>query len=159
MNIPPLNELHIHESPALRAIAETFDVTSALVPSLAFRMVELAREADGIGLAGPQIGLPYRVIVCKLQEQWSFLMNPRIVWISHHRVGAAEGCLSLPGIKVNVVRPCAVRVAHTMADRSIRSIEACDLAARVLQHEIDHLDGILITDRGLSGGIEPVGGG
>jgi peptide deformylase len=109
-------------------------------------MVDTMRAAPGIGLAAPQVGVLLRAIVCEVDENLHLLVNPEIVRAEGEEVGT-EGCLSIPGYIGDVRR--AVRVVvkgKNRAGKDVR-IKAEGLLARCLQHEIDHIDGVLFTDR------------
>jgi peptide deformylase len=113
------------------------------------RMAALMHDAIGIGLAAPQVGISHRVLVYRIEPDSPTvaLVNPAIEWSSREEEIAEEGCLSLPLVHVDVERPVAVLV-HARDERGDEIvIEATGLEARVIQHEIDHLDGILILDR------------
>lgn len=115
-------------------------------------MFETMYHAEGIGLAAPQIGLSQRIIVVDLRredhpEERLALINPRVVWESAEREKEPEGCLSIPGLEEVVERPAAVRVEGFDPGGEPLSIEADELFARALQHEIDHVDGVLFLDR------------
>ena len=117
-------------------------------------MFETMYHADGIGLAAPQIGLPVRVLVVDLRRQEEevephrvALVNPVVTWSSEETAKQPEGCLSIPGLEEVVQRPISVRVEGSDPDGNDVIIEADELFARALQHEIDHLDGILFVDR------------
>jgi peptide deformylase len=109
-------------------------------------------HAEGIGLAAPQVGVSTRVIVLDLRrededDEPMALVNPRLVWKSDETAKQPEGCLSIPTLEEVVERPAQVRVeAHDPEGEPI-AIEAGELLARALQHEIDHLDGVLFLDR------------
>jgi len=105
------------------------------------------RAADGVGLAAPQIGVPWRLFVAEVDEQVYALINPRVVKSSEETETADEGCLSLPGLRGAVERPARVTVRGQNRRGKEQTIEAEGLLARCFQHEIDHLDGILYTDR------------
>lgn len=113
------------------------------------RMTRLMRDALGVGLAAPQVGLLHRLLVFQagLDAPPTALANPRIEWSSDELETGEEGCLSLPGVVVDVERPLHVRVVGVDASGDPLTIEASGLEARVIQHEIDHLDGVLIVDR------------
>ncbi len=115
-------------------------------------MFETMYHAEGIGLAAPQIGLSQRIIVVDLRreerpEERLAIINPRVVWESTAKEKEPEGCLSIPGLEEVVERPAAVRVEGLDPTGEPLSIEADELFGRALQHEIDHVDGILFLDR------------
>jgi peptide deformylase len=113
------------------------------------RMRELMDAAAGVGLAATQVGIVERVLVysVELDSPSAALVNPEIVWRGDELETADEGCLSIPGIHVEVERNVHVRVEALDETGSPVEIEASGLEARVLQHEIDHLDGVLMLDR------------
>lgn len=113
------------------------------------RMIGIMRDAMGVGLAATQLGLLRRLLVFQAgpDSEPTALVNPKIEWVSELAVVAEEGCLSLPGVSMDVERPLHARVAGSDAEGEAVRIEASGLEARVLQHEIDHLDGVLILDR------------
>jgi len=113
------------------------------------RMGELMGDALGVGLAAPQVGVLHRLLVYRVgpQSDLAALVNPEIEWTGGDLETMEEGCLSLPDVLVDVERPVHVRVrAHNAFGEQIL-VEASGLDARVIQHEIDHLDGVLIVDR------------
>ncbi len=113
------------------------------------RMGELMHDALGIGLAATQLGVLHRVLVYRayVDDPITALVNPVLEWTSDELELGEEGCLSLPGVHVEVERPARLRVrAQDPAGKKLE-IEAEGLEARVIQHEIDHLDGVLILDR------------
>ena len=135
--------------PVLRSRAlpvERFD--DALVDE-ARRMGQVMHDALGIGLAATQVGVMHRVLVYRVEAEAAIgaLVNPQLEWASDEREPMEEGCLSLPGVLVEVERPVHVRVRAQDERGEGQLIEASGLEARVLQHEIDHLDGVLILDR------------
>jgi len=118
----------------------------ASIQTLIDDMVDTMREAPGIGLAAPQVGVTLRVIVCEVDENLHCLVNPEIIRAEGEQVGN-EGCLSIPGYIGEVKRFDRVVVkAKNRAGKDVR-VKADGLLARCLQHEIDHIDGILFTDR------------
>ncbi len=150
--MPPLSPfsrpLHLRLYPAavLRRQAVGFDAFGGPAESLAAAMLSLMRRRHGIGLAAPQVGLSVRLLVADIGEGAVVLANPEVVPLPGNEI-AAEGCLSLPGVSVEVARARAIEVAGMdLAGRPQRFV-ARGLLARVLQHETDHLDGILIIDR------------
>jgi peptide deformylase len=122
------------------------DAVRALLP----RMFATMYRAPGIGLAGPQVGQLLRVIAIDLmadnQPNPISLVNPEIVALSDELAAREEGCLSLPGMYAEVTRPARVKVRYLDQTGAKREIEADGLLAACLQHEIDHLDGILFVD-------------
>jgi peptide deformylase len=113
-------------------------------------MFETMYDAQGIGLAGPQVGVGRRIIVVDVKEEGSqpfAMLNPRIVASSEETEKGEEGCLSIPGVSGVVNRPAAVVVEGLDRHGKPMRMEADGLLARCLQHEIDHLDGILFLDR------------
>jgi peptide deformylase len=113
------------------------------------RMVAIMRDGMGVGLAATQLGVLRRLLVFQAgaDSEPTALVNPEIEWLSDEVVVAEEGCLSLPRVSMDVERPLHARVSGLDADGEPIQIEASGLEARVLQHEIDHLDGVLILDR------------
>ena len=113
------------------------------------RMVALMHDAMGIGLAATQLGILRRLLVFQAgaEAEPTALVNPRVEWQSEEVVVAEEGCLSIPKVTVDVERPLHARVSGSDHRGQPLLIEASGLEARVLQHEIDHLDGILMLDR------------
>lgn len=113
------------------------------------RMGDLMGDALGVGLAATQVGVLHRVLVYRVQQQApvAALVNPEIEWAGKDTETMEEGCLSLPGVLVDVERPIHVRVKASDQQGAPILIEASGLEARVIQHEIDHLDGVLILDR------------
>jgi peptide deformylase len=110
-------------------------------------MLVTMREREGVGLAANQVGRLRRVLVAGIEEDEYVLINPVIEARSDETEVLAEGCLSIPGIQVDVERPVAVTVSGQDAAGEEIRFEAEGLLARVFQHEIDHLDGVLILDR------------
>lgn len=137
-----------HPNPALRASAADVDpAADTELESLVKAMAEAMYSAPGIGIAAPQVGVLKRVIAFDLDEGLIALCNPVIVSTSQDTEIEEEGCLSLPGITVPIERSVAVVCeALNLKGEPVR-IEATDLAARMLQHETDHLNGLLIIDR------------
>ncbi len=113
------------------------------------RMIAIMRDGMGVGLAATQLGLLRRLLVFQagVDSEPTGLVNPSIEWRSEEAEIAVEGCLSLPRVVMDVERPLHVRVEGLGVEGERMTIEASGLEARVLQHEIDHLDGVLILDR------------
>jgi len=110
-------------------------------------MAETMYDENGVGLAAPQVGVDKRLIVFDVDDRLAALCNPAIIEFSDEKVIDDEGCLSVPGITVPVERSWRVVCAGQTIEGTDITIEAEDMLARVLQHEIDHLDGVLILDR------------
>jgi peptide deformylase len=135
--------------PVLRARALPVERFDADLAAEVERMGALMHDALGIGLAATQVGVLHRLLVYRAypEDPLTALVNPELTWTSEELDVAEEGCLSLPGVHVEVERPARVRVrAHDPSGEPLE-IEAEGLEARVIQHEVDHLDGILILDR------------
>jgi peptide deformylase len=114
-------------------------------------MLEAMHEAKGIGLAAPQVGVLKRVIVADVsrpdEEPRAYRMaNPEILWRSEEEVSGEEGCLSLPEQYGDVTRPARIKVRYLDYQNEIREMEADGLLARCIQHEADHLEGVLFVD-------------
>jgi peptide deformylase len=143
-------EIRLMGDPVLRERAAEVDAVDQAVRHLAESMFDTMYEAEGVGLAGPQVGVALRLIVVDPREDHiapMALVNPRVVESSAATDRAEEGCLSIPGLRDVVERPMTVTVeALDLGGQPVR-VEAQGLHARVLQHEIDHLDGVLFLDR------------
>jgi len=113
------------------------------------RMIHIMQDGMGVGLAATQLGVLRRVLVYQAgsDNEPSALVNPVVEWMSDEQAIAEEGCLSLPRVTMDVERPLHARFTGRDVDGEPVVLEASGLEARVLQHEIDHLDGILILDR------------
>ena len=146
-----LAQIRQYPDPVLRMEAREVEAFDESVTALVERMTRLMEEARGVGLAATQLGILRRVLVYQAAEEdpVSVLVNPRLVSSADEQEAGEEGCLSLgaASVVVEVERPMRVTVeASTPAGEPIR-IEAEGLEARVLQHELDHLDGVLTIDR------------
>lgn len=147
-----IREIVLMGDPVLRQEAADVTAFDDDLRTLVRDMWETMYHAEGIGLAAPQVGVSRRVLVVDLRrddepEARVALVNPRVVWASDDEEKEPEGCLSIPGLEEVVVRPWAVRVEGFDPDGHPVAVEADELFARALQHEIDHLDGILFVDR------------
>jgi peptide deformylase len=111
-------------------------------------MIESMHKEKGVGLAGPQIGLLKRVFVTHAEKDSPrVFINPTIIWTSQEQVKYEEGCLSVPGIWADVIRPESVKIQAWNENGRAFTLEATGMLARVIQHEYDHLEGILFIDR------------
>jgi peptide deformylase len=142
-----MNVLH-HPSPILKTRAHEIDPSQdAGLRDLVRAMAETMYDEAGIGLAAPQVGVDKRVIVFDIDDNLAALCNPVITEFSDETACDDEGCLSVPGITIPIERSTRIVCAGQTIEGNDIVIEAEDLLARVLQHEIDHLDGVLILDR------------
>ena len=135
--------------PVLKSSATPVDRFDDSLRQQVSRMAGVMNDALGVGLAAPQLGISQRLIVYRVGPDAPLiaLANPEIEWASEDREGSDEGCLSIPGVMVDVERPVHVRVRAQDEEGEPRSVEASGLEARVIQHEMDHLNGVLILDR------------
>jgi peptide deformylase len=135
--------------PVLKTKARPVDRFDSALLEEVQRMGVLMNDALGIGLAATQLGVPHRVLVYRVEHESpvNALINPEMEWKSKDTETMEEGCLSLPGVHVDVERPIHVRVRGHDETGETLLIEASGLEARVIQHELDHLDGVLILDR------------
>lgn len=135
--------------PVLRTKARPVERFDQALREEVERMGELMGDALGVGLAAPQVGVLHRLLVYRVQLQGpvAALVNPEIEWAGKDTETMEEGCLSLPGVLVDVDRPVHVRVRGLDEGGEPVLVEASGLEARVIQHEMDHLDGVLILDR------------
>jgi peptide deformylase len=135
--------------PVLRTRARPLAQVDDTLRSEVQHMGQLMGDALGVGLAATQLGVLHRVLVYRVQQQApvAALVNPEIEWSGRELETMEEGCLSLPGALVDVERPVHVRVRALDQRGDQIVVEASGLEARVIQHEIDHLDGVLILDR------------
>jgi peptide deformylase len=135
--------------PVLKSRATPVDRFDDSLRTQVARMGAIMNDALGVGLAAPQVGLSQRLLVYRVGADAPLvaLVNPELEWTSDDGEEAEEGCLSIPGIGVDVDRPVHVRVRARDEFGDDRLVEASGLEARVIQHEMDHLDGVLILDR------------
>ena len=135
--------------PVLRTRARAVERFDEALRSEVERMGALMGDALGVGLAATQVGVLHRVLVYRVQHQApvAALVNPEVEWTGKELETMEEGCLSLPSVLVDVERPVHVRVRALDERGEPLVVEASGLEARVIQHEIDHLDGVLILER------------
>ena len=151
MKYPKLEKLHIlhYPDPRLREHAENMRKIDSFLKELAGRMNELMDEAQGVGLAAPQLGCPFRLVVLNTEREPGHgraFINPVIVAREGRELGE-EGCLSVPGVWAKVRRATKVRVRALTPEGEEVEMEAEGLLARAWQHELDHLEGGLFVDR------------
>ncbi|MEM1329671.1 MAG: peptide deformylase [Planctomycetota bacterium] len=158
---PATLRIVLHPAEVLRQKADPVGKVTEEVRQIASRMLEVMRSAEGIGLAAPQVGLPWRMFVCDVptdpdepagehpigSEGPEVHIDPVVIDPEGGAELMEEGCLSLPGIRGEVPRPPIVTVESTNLKGERAAKRAAGLLARCWQHEIDHLDGVLILDR------------
>jgi peptide deformylase len=137
--------------PRLQAISTDVEKVDAEIRKLVDDMTESMYAADGIGLAAVQIGVPKRVIVIDLDQKEGAknpiaYINPKIIWASDEVAVFEEGCLSVPEIWDDVERPAKIKAEYLDRDGNKQTLEADGLLATCLQHEMDHLNGVLFID-------------
>ena len=138
-------------APCLKQKAAFVPEVSAELLRLMDDMLETMYVAPGIGLAAPQVGVSQRILVIDISKEdepkspWR-MINPEIIWASDEDNVYEEGCLSVPEHYADVIRPAAVKVRYRNYDNALTQIDAEGLLATCLQHEMDHLDGILFID-------------
>jgi peptide deformylase len=138
--------------PRLKKISKPVEKVDDEIRKLMDDMLQTMYEAPGIGLAAPQVGVLKRVIVVDIDREGAqtgplVMANPEIVDVSDEDASYEEGCLSVPEHYAEVQRPARVKIRYLDRDNEIRTLEAEGLVATCLQHEIDHLDGILFIDK------------
>jgi peptide deformylase len=144
-------DIIIAPDPRLKLKCKPVAKVDAKVVRLMADMLETMYAAPGIGLAAPQVGVTQRIIVLDVAREDEKpapikMANPELVWVSDEDVTYNEGCLSLPEHYADVARPKAIRVRYLDHQNEIRELEAEGLLATCIQHEMDHLDGILFVD-------------
>lgn len=152
-----LGPIRLLGDPVLRARAAPVESFDADLVALARAMLGAMYAAPGRGLAAPQVGVPLRLFV--MDEGWKegapdprVFVNPEIAWASEEQATREEGCLSIPGRTFRVTRPARVRLRWQGLDGAAREEAFAGFAAACVQHEADHLDGVLICDIGEGGG-------
>ncbi len=135
--------------PVLKSSATPVDRFDDSLRRQVSRMAGIMNDAIGIGLAAPQLGISQRLLVYRVGPDAPLiaLANPELEWAGEDAEPGEEGCLSIPGVAVDVERPVHVRVRAQDEHGEQRLVEASGLEARVIQHEMDHLDGVLMLDR------------
>ena len=146
MTAPAPYDIRRIGDPVLRQRANEITEVDGKLVQLAEDMVETMYAAPGVGLAGPQVGVQKRIFVYDVGDGPQTIINPEIVE-SDGEWAYEEGCLSIPGLAFELVRPKQVHLRGYDLDGNELSIEADELLARCFQHELDHLDGILYIDR------------
>lgn len=152
--------IHVYGDPVLREEAQDVEALTPDLAQLFADMLDTMHGADGIGLAAPQVGRRERVFVVDVSPliengkldgadvppQPMVFVNPEVTWESDVETDYEEGCLSIPDVREKVWRPDAVKVTYRDADFAEQHLHAEGMLARVIQHELDHLDGVLFLD-------------
>ena len=148
---PPL-DIHYLGDRALRTPAKRIAKVDDKIRTLVKEMLQTMYSADGIGLAAPQVGINKQLIVidCDLQNPDTpplVLINPQITKFGNQLCNSEEGCLSIPGVYLEVTRPEEIEVSYKNESGKPCKLKAKDLLSRVIQHEMDHLNGVMFVDR------------
>lgn len=138
-------DLSVFPDSVLRKCCEPVEYFDSALNDLLAEMLKFMKHHRGIGLAAPQIGISKRLFVCEIEKQSFIAINPGIKQ-EDEEVEMTEGCLSLPGLEISIPRHRRIHLKCQDADGQSRSFMLTDLWARVAQHEMDHLNGILICD-------------
>jgi peptide deformylase len=146
-----LREIIKLPDPRLRLVSKPVKGVDSEIRTLVADMLETMYEAPGIGLAAIQVGVPWRIITLDLAKKDEpknpqVVVNPEILWTSEAHSTYEEGCLSIPEFYEEVTRPSQVRVRYTDLEGKPHEVEASGLLATCLQHEIDHINGVLFID-------------
>lgn len=154
----PIQPLVTLPDPILREISKSIESIDPEIQKLAHDMIKTMRSSHGVGLAAIQVGIPLRMLVIdtrilikspfkkETSEGALVVINPEILWLSDERGVYQEGCLSIPGYYAEVERPKSLRIRYRNLSGQQEEIEAAQLFATCLQHEIDHLNGRLFID-------------
>ncbi len=140
-------EIKKYPSPVLKNKAEEVLTITPEVKESILDMIEIVKKEKGIGLAAPQVGVSKRIIVIETEKGVTSFINPEILEKSKEKAIEEEGCLSLPGLYLKIKRAKKIEIRAKNIEGEELKIKAEGLLARVFQHEIDHLDGILIINR------------
>ncbi|MEL6157937.1 MAG: peptide deformylase [Cyanobacteria bacterium J06623_5] len=148
---PPLS-IHYLGDRVLRQPAKRVAKVDNTLRALVRKMLQTMYSEDGIGLAAPQVGVNKQLLVIDADPENAaapplILVNPKITGYSDEQVAGQEGCLSVPGVYLDVVRPEAIEVSFKDENGRPRKMKTNDLVARVIQHEMDHLNGVMFVDR------------
>jgi peptide deformylase len=144
-----LLKVRVYPDPILKKKAEPLKKFGPEEQKLFEDMIETMHIEDGVGLAAPQVGISQRILIaCPTMKKGEehVIVNPQILEMQGREMGA-EGCLSLPGIAGEVPRAKKIKLRFQDREGSVRETDLKDFFARIIQHEIDHLDGILLIDR------------
>ena len=140
-------DIRVIGDPVLRERAQEVAAFDRGLRKLAKRMIRIMHDAPGVGLAAPQVGVLQRLLVYDVDDDPKALVNPELDEFSEETEEVDEGCLSVPGVTMPVTRPVSLRVRGFDAAGEALEFRAEGFEARVIQHEYDHLEGVLIVDR------------
>lgn len=134
------------DNPILRKKAVVVPKVTKDIARLVKDMIETTKNANGAGIAAPQVDRPERICIAMIQRKLTPLVNPQITWRSEETAVGEEGCLSLPDIWLNIPRSVEINVKYTDLKNKPVELRLKNMDARVVQHEVDHLEGKLIVD-------------
>lgn len=142
-----IRQIRIEGDPLLRKVSRPVKEVNARIKALLDDMLETMYDDNGVGLAAPQVGILRRLIVLDAGKGPFKMVNPKIIKESEETQIDVEGCLSVPNLNGTVIRPQTICVRYLDENGESKMVEASGLFARVILHEVDHLDGILFRDR------------
>lgn len=148
---PPL-DIHTLGDRVLRQSAKRVTKVDSDIRQLVHDMLQTMYSSDGIGLAAPQVAVNKQLIVVDIEPDNTakppvILINPKVIRTSKELCTGQEGCLSIPGVYLDVVRPAAIEVSYKDENGRPQKLKAADLLARCILHEMDHLSGVMFVDR------------
>jgi len=142
------NKLDSEKDRILRQKAVPIKNINDEIRQITENMLKIMHDGKGVGLAGPQVGLLKRIFVTHVEgDEPRVFINPSIIWTSQEQVNYEEGCLSLPGVWAEVKRPGKIKIQAWNEKGRAFTLELSGIMARVVQHEYDHLEGVLFIDR------------
>ena len=133
-------------NPLLRLVSKKIEVFDEKLREFVEELSKAMYVEDGVGLAAPQVGVSKRIFVYDAGEGIRVVINPEFLWKSEETVKMEEGCLSIPGIYADLFRPSRVRLRYQDVEGNFHEEELSEYAARIVQHEADHLEGVLFVD-------------
>lgn len=139
-------EIKVKGSSVLRKKSKRVSSINNDIRKFCAEMAQTMRDAKGIGISAPQVGVSKRIIIVNDDGNDWVLINPEIIWDDGKKVSFNEGCLSVPGEYADILRPDRIRVKYRELSGRPQTVDLDGLLSRIVQHEIDHLNGILFTD-------------
>ena len=133
-------------NPLLRLVSKKIEVFDEKLREFVEELSKAMYVEDGVGLAAPQVGVSKRIFVYDAGEGIRVVINPEFLWKSEETVKMEEGCLSIPGIYADLFRPSSVKLRYQDVEGNFHEEELSEYAARIVQHEADHLEGVLFVD-------------